>query len=243
MDSGEPLADVDHHPDTGEPYIDEKTGQEVKASLSYASGTPTPWPWPYGKILVEVADPDKSDFTVADLRHRAEVLHAQTPFRAIFVDHVGLMAPRKWVSSTTERLNEVIRDLKRLAMSFHRGQGTAVVALFQINREGFKTATKRKEKGGTAYYDLTALSYANECERSADIVTASWVDPDLIKANRVQFQCLKSRDQAPFETFQARVEWPPRRILTSRELALTPQQKEEVGDILDEEALQALDQD
>jgi len=172
----------------------------------------------YGKIHIEVGDPDKSDFTVADLRSKSEILFAKSPFATIFVDHVGLMSPRKWNSSTTERLNEVIRDLKRLAMSFNRGMGIAVVALFQINREGYKAAMKRKERTEQARYDLTHLSYANEAERSADIVTASWVDDDLREINRAQFQCLKSRDQAPFNIFVARVEWPCRRLLTCHDL-------------------------
>jgi intein/homing endonuclease len=119
----------------------------------------------YGKIRIEVADPEKSDFSVADLRQRAELLYSKHPFSLVVVDHAGLMAPRKWVSSTTERLNEVLRDLKRMAMGFNRGLGIAVVALFQISREGYKTALKRKEKTGQAGYDLTALSYANEAER------------------------------------------------------------------------------
>jgi hypothetical protein len=172
----------------------------------------------YGKIHIEVGDPEKSDFTVADLRSKCEILFAKSPFATIFVDHVGLMSPRKWSSSTTERLNEVIRDLKRLAMSFNRGMGIAVVALFQINREGYKAAMKRKEKTEQARYDLTHLSYANEAERSADIVTATWTDDDLREVNRVQFQCLKSRDQAPFNIFLARVEWACRRLLTCHDL-------------------------
>ena len=123
------------------------------------------WPPPseYGKIFIEVPDPDKSDFTLADLRHKAELIYSKMPFQMIFIDHLGLMSPRKWVNSTTERLNEVIRDTKRLAMSFNKGQGIATVGLFQLNREGYKEALKRKEKTGMAYYDLTALSYANEC--------------------------------------------------------------------------------
>lgn len=177
----------------------------------------------YGRIHIEVADPDKSDFTMADLRQRAELLFSRDPrIRMIIVDHFGLMAPRKWVSSTTDRLNEVIRDAKRMAMSFNRGEGIAVVGLFQINREGYKAALKRKEKGHPATYDLTHLSYANECERSADVVTATWVDDDLMKANQVQFQCLKSRDQKPFERFVARVEWPCRRILLCTDPNVTP---------------------
>ena len=193
------------------------------------------WPDPadYGKIHIEVADPDKSDFSMLDLKQRAELIYVQTPYRMIFVDHFGLMSPRKWTDSTTERLNEILRDAKRFAMSFNRGQGIAVVGLFQINREGFKTAVKRKEKHGTASYDLTSLAYANECERSADVVTASWLDPDLSNSNRIQFQCLKSRDQKPFEMFLCRVEWPCRRMLTCQEVPMTKTEKDAVGEAID----------
>jgi len=68
---------------------------------------------------------------------------------------------------------------------------------------------------------------------SSDIVTASWIDDDLRKENRVQFQCLKSRDQAPFEMFLARVEWPCRRILTCMDVTMTSAEKEAAGDEID----------
>jgi len=145
--------------------IPDLNGQQTVQGINKETGLPWPDPKHFGKIHIEVADPDKSDFTMADLRHRAELIYSKAPFSSIFIDHVGLMAPRKWVSSTTERLNEIIRDCKRMAMSFNRGMGMAVIALFQINREGFKASTKRKEKTGTASYDLTHLSYANEAER------------------------------------------------------------------------------
>jgi len=74
---------------------------------------------------------------------------------------------------------------------------------------------------------------SHNCERSADVVTASWVDEDLMKANRVQFQCLKSRDQKSFERFLAWVEWPCRRILICTDPNLTPVQNAAVGDKLD----------
>ena len=123
------------------------------------------WPTYYGKIHVEVADPNKDDFTVADLRNRAEVIHSEHPFATIFADHAGLISPKKSHHSTTEDLNEVIRDLKKLAMSFNRGSGIAVVGLFQISREGYKAALKALEKTGNPGYNLTHLSYANEAER------------------------------------------------------------------------------
>ena len=129
------------------------------------------WKPDYGKIHIEVADPDKNEFTVLDLRSMAEVLYARSPFAMIFVDHCGLMSPRRFQRGTTENINEVIRDLKKLALGFNRGQGMAVVGLFQISREGYKSALKTKEKTGKAGYNLTHLSYANEAERCVAIST------------------------------------------------------------------------
>jgi len=169
-------------------------------------------PRDYGDIHIEVSDPDKTDFNVTDLRSRAELIFSKTPFAIIFCDHVGLMSSRGRYGSTTEKLNEVIRDLKKLAMSFNRGMGIAVVGLFQISREGYRSAEKNGGK-----YNLTHLSYANEAERSSDIVTATWIDDDLRKLNRAIFQCLKSRDQAPFDRAPVRVEFTCRRLLTCHE--------------------------
>jgi len=181
----------------------------------------------YGHIHIEVADPDKSDFTVNDLNTRLALLHQKDPaIQMVTVDHAGLMQSRGSYRSTTERLNEVLRDLKRLAMSFNRGMGIAVIALFQISREGYKSAEK---SGGR--YNLTHLSYANEAERSSDIVTAGWVDDELRESNMVKFQCLKSRDNAPFADFYSGVLWPCRRIFTTSDV--TPQQARKIGDDID----------
>lgn len=163
----------------------------------------------YGDIFIEVADPDKTDFNMADLRGRAELIYSKTPFSLVVVDHTGLMASRKKYGSTTETLNEVVRDLKKMAMGFNRGMGIAVVALAQLSREGYRAAEKNGGK-----YNLTHLSYSNELERSADILTTSWVDDDLRRMSRALFQNLKSRDQAPFERCPVRVEFSCRRMVT-----------------------------
>tara|TARA_X000000950_G_scaffold240276_2_gene293221 strand:+ start:10821 stop:12404 length:1584 start_codon:yes stop_codon:yes gene_type:complete len=188
----------------------------------FASGPtvtlPSGEPIPHGRINIEVADPDKSDFTVADIRAKAELLYAENPFSVIFVDHAGLISPRYRKQSTTENTNEVMRDLKKLAMSFNRGQGIAVVALFQVNRQGFKEACKRKEKGLPPTYTAADLAYANEAEKSSDVVTAAFIDSEYRNQGRVFFHCLKTRDNAPFEPFFSRVEWPCRRILHCDEI-------------------------
>jgi hypothetical protein len=181
----------------------------------------------YGNIHIEVADPDKSDFTVADARHKAELLFTKDPtIAALYIDHAGLMASRHYVNSTTERTNEVIRDLKRLSMSFNRGLGIAVVNLFQISREGYKAAEKN---GGR--YNLTHLSYANETEKSSDIVTAGWIDDNLKQQALLKLQCLKSRDDQPFEDFYAGILWPCRRLFTTT--AVGVEVAKEVGKDID----------
>ena len=224
--------DVDTCPLTGKKYHDPVTKELLTCTVDEV-GNPYPKSSEYGKIHIEVADPNKMDFTMDQLRQKAELIYSKSPFRMIVIDHVSLLAPRKWVASRTDRDNEIIRDTKKLAMSFNRGEGIAVVALFQISRDGHRSAMKFKEKTGTARYELTALSYANEAERSADIVTSSWIDEDLIATNRVQFQCLKSRDQKPFEMFLARVEWPCRRVLTCFDMPMTSTQNQDVGDEVD----------
>jgi hypothetical protein len=181
----------------------------------------------YGHIHIEVADPDKSDFNINDLRSRSELLYAKDPaIRMLTIDHAGLMQSRNRHNSTTERLNEVLRDAKRLAMSFNRGMGIAINALFQISREGYRAAEKN---GGR--YNLTHLSYANEAERSSDIVTATWVDEEMIDSNIVKFQCLKSRDNAPFKEFYSGVLWPCRRIYTTQDIS--PVQAQKAGEEID----------
>jgi len=162
----------------------------------------------YGKIHFEVADPDSLDFTVEDLRTKAELVMQKDPFKTLVVDHALLMSSRMKTTSTTDKLNEVIRDLKKTALGFNRGAGIPILCLFQINREGFKAAEKNNGN-----YNLTHLSYANEAERSADVVIASWYGDDMREKGTIKYQCLKSRDQAPFDPFEAQTVWPSGRIL------------------------------
>lgn len=181
----------------------------------------------YGRLHIEVPDPDKTDFNINDLRSKTELLYQKDPaIRMVTIDHAGLMQSRTKYSNTTERLNEVLRDSKRFAMSFNRGMGIAVNALFQISREGYKAAEK---SGGT--YNLTHLSYANEAERSSDIVTATWVDVELEDSNLVKFQCLKARDHRKPKDFYAGVNWPARRIFTTHDVTVESAKK--TGDEID----------
>jgi len=182
----------------------------------------------YGAMELHEADPNKSNFTILDIRQKAEMIYTKTPIQTLFVDHAGLLDPVKKHSTTTESQNEVMRNLKKLAQGFNSGQGIPVVALFQINRGGYETALKT---GGL--YNLTHLSYANECEKSSDVVTAGWIDDSLRKMNRLFMQCLKTRDDAPFEPFHMRVEFASRRLLECQDSELIDNDADYYGDQID----------
>ncbi len=189
----------------------------------------------YGKIHLEVPNPDKSKFTVADLKSAAELRYAKDPFHMMVVDHMGLMQSMDYKQNTTEVLNEVLRGMKQLSMNFNRGAGIGILGLYQISRDGFRNAEKNDGR-----YTLVALSYASEAEKSSDVVTAGWMDDELKAKGRLYIQCLKSRDATPFERFGVRIEWHCRRMLTDfdgiemdGQDATSEQQNEEVGAALD----------
>jgi len=149
--------------------------------------------------------------TVEDLKVKGEEIHQRTPLSVIYIDHAGLMSPaQRGLNSTTEKLNEIMRDLKRLAMSFNSMEGMPVVSLFQLSREGYKKAIK--SDGG---YDLTSLSYANEAERSADLVLATWYGEKQRARNVVKIVTLKNREGGLVEDFEAEISWPSGKIRNS----------------------------
>lgn len=163
----------------------------------------------YGKIMIRGFNTDKMAFTIGDIKTESETSYRNTPFGFMIVDHALLIDSVNRHPNTTERANEVVRDLKKLSEIFNRGEGMAVLTLFQISREGVKRADK---SGGI--YSLYDLSYANEIERSSDVVTATYLNESLRTQGRVLFQCLKTRDDASFKPFYSRIEWPCRRLLT-----------------------------
>lgn len=226
--------DPSHHSDLGLRYERIRDGQlksqEEKFFLEYVVPDLSEKGNGHGAMEVHEPDPSKASFTALDLRHKAEMICSKTPLSMLIVDHGGLLHSQRRYSSTTESQNEVIRDLKRLALTFNGGAGIAILNLFQINRTGYKEALKNEGK-----YNLTALSYSNECERSSDVVTASWLDEDFAARNRALFQCLKSRDTQPFKEVEVRIEWPCRRILDCSEFDMSRADNEDLGKAIDEE--------
>jgi len=142
----------------------------------------------------EIWSPDR-DVTIDDIRIEAELLHKQMDVGFLVIDHGGLVEPKRKHSSYTIELNSVLKDAKKLALHFNGGEGLAVLMLFQINREGKDAADKAEGK-----YKMRALSYANEAERSADVISTTYLNDDHRDNGTSTCCCLKNRDNPLFGT-------------------------------------------
>ena len=126
-----------------------------------------------------IADKDLGTFRVVDMPrlNSAAIANVARTFKQdmrkigrrldyIVVDYAGLMTPTDLQisrSGQTEYINQVIRELKLLALELK----IPLITAFQLNRESLKrsNSTDRKSKARPKTFDL---AWANECERSAD---------------------------------------------------------------------------
>jgi hypothetical protein len=160
----------------------------------------------YGRF--DVWGPDE-DITIDEVQQYAELRHQEEDIHLLVIDHGGLLEPRKRKKNKdyTVELNSVLRDIKKLALHFNHGEKIPILVLFQINRDGKDFADKNEGR-----YKLRALSYSNETERSADVVTTTYLNEEHRKEGTVLFDCLKRRDGVPFQPFKAGINWGTKRI-------------------------------
>lgn len=175
---------------------------------------------PYGKFYVW--QPDRR-LTPSLLTSKMNMLNKadKTKLALVVVDHPGLMGPDDPNAhrGETASLNEIMKRLKGIAMTFDNNIGIAMIAPFQINREGKKNIVKKAEKnaekkdsfnGNTSpevanrpLYNTYDLAYANEAERSADGVIYTYLDDEMRKSNKLHIGCIKSRHGGIFPPFLA----------------------------------------
>ena len=147
------------------------------------------------------------DVNITDIKLEAELLGRQLDLGFLVVDHGGIVQPVGNHRDFNHGLNTVIRDAKRLALHFNQGEGLPVLLLFQINRQGKLEADKNEGR-----YRLNALSHANEAERSADVVTTSYLNEELRRLGRAVFCNLKNRDNPMFDPLQIGINFSTRRL-------------------------------
>lgn len=158
----------------------------------------------YGRLHIEVPTERVS---ISEMKHKMEIYHQQNPIQMAVIDHLLLVKPKKITSNPYMDLNTVMRDAKLLAMHFNGGERLPVLGLLQINRKGKEEADKNDGR-----YKTQALADANEAERSADVISYTYLNDELRQAKQVKIGCLKNRENPHFTPFTASVDWGPRYI-------------------------------
>lgn len=131
--------------------------------------------------------------TVPAIQAELQRLHREMDIDLVVVDHTELLGRPQSREAYQVVLNDNIRALKQLALSFNDGEGLPILLLHQINREGRKAAERQDGK-----YGLYNLSYAHEAERSADVVTTCYSDEKLRAEHTIVVANLKNRDNPIF---------------------------------------------
>jgi len=155
---------------------------------------------------LEIISPDR-DMTIKDIKLEAEMLHKQMEVGLIVIDHGQLVQASSKSKDYVVELNSMVREAKKLALHFNHGEKVAVLMLFQINRQGKEEADKNDGR-----YKASAIAYANEVEKSADIITTTYLNDDHRRNGTTVICNLKNRDNPKFEPFTAKVDFGPRRI-------------------------------
>lgn len=179
----------------------------------------------YGRVIVERPT---GDITVPEIKLKAEVEHRKNELGLLIIDHAGLVEndQGRSVNNYGMSLNYVLKDLTKLALNFNDGEGIPICVPFQANREGWKEACKSE-----GAYKLSALSWANEAERSAAFIMYTFLGdtPELRDRGETKIGCLKSRDGAHFPQFAASIHFQTRRIRNPVDQEDTSETLKELG--------------
>ena len=163
----------------------------------------------YGNI--NIFQPEDG-LTLSHLKAWAEIENRKKQLDILYLDYIEIMKPEGVVKDYTLDLNQRIKDLKQFAINFDGGRGLKVVSAYQANRKGKENADK---SGGE--YRLDALSYANEAERSADVILYSYLNDELRENNQVKIGCLKNRSRPKFKQFVAKTVLSSRKVYESKD--------------------------
>ena len=147
------------------------------------------------------------EVTIQDIRRYAEMFHNKYGCHGIVIDHLGLVRPKYKSSDYMNSLNNVVREGRMLALNFARGRSVPVVALFQINRQGKLRADKNDGR-----YTAADIYMASEAEKSADVITYTYLNDELRKNGNFYIGNIKNRDNQLFDRFVGKIIWQTRRM-------------------------------
>ncbi len=155
--------------------------------------------------------------TIADIRRKAEMFHNKYGCDGIIIDHLALVRPQHRSNDYYTSLNSVVVDARQLALNFSRGKTVPVLGLFHLNRQGKLRADK-----SDGHYDLSAISSSNEVDKSADVITYTYLNDELRRQGKFYLGCLKNRDNAIFERMTGKIMWNSKRMRAMENSMLDP---------------------
>ena len=170
----------------------------------------------YGNL--DIYQPEDG-LTMGHLKAWAEIENRKKSFDALYLDYIELMKSETPSKEYTVDLNQRIKDLKQFALHFNDGRGLRIISAYQANRKGKEHADKNDGE-----YRLDALSYANEAERSADVIIYSYLNDELRENSLAKIGCLKNRSRPKFKQFKATTCLESRKIYECPDLCDLPKE-------------------
>ncbi len=159
-----------------------------------------------GKLYVWRPKKDEEG-TINGIRRKAEMFDNKYGCDGLVIDHLGLVTPKRHMNDTVSSQNAVVRDARLMALNFSRGKGVPLLGLWQMNRQGKMRADKLD-----GHYDIAAISYANEIEKSADVITYTYLNKILRDEGKFYLGNLKNRDNPMFDRMVGKILWLSKRI-------------------------------
>ncbi len=142
-----------------------------------------------------------------EVRKKSEMFHNKYGCDGIILDNIGNMKPKHRTNDFVTMINSVVTECRFLALNFARGNTVPVLGLFHMNRQGKLRADKADGR-----YDSAAISYANQLEKDADVITYTYLNDQLRKDAKFRVGCLKNRDNPVFDPFLGKIFWNSKRM-------------------------------
>ena len=138
-------------------------------------------------VVGDVVIRQPAGFTWQDIKQMIEIEDRRQPLDLVLIDYLALMDvgdPRY----ATSAINETIKQVKNLCLTFRGGDGLAVITPVQGKREGYEQA---KENGGM--WTAAGAYMYSEFEKSLDKMVYVYSDNELKGEDHVKVGVCKSR--------------------------------------------------
>lgn len=149
----------------------------------------------------------EDEVKMSDIKKKSEMFHNKYGCDGLIIDYLGLVQPKHRIQDQLASVNSVVREGRMLALNFGRGRGIPLLSLFQMNRQGKMRADKNDGR-----YDYSAIAFANQIEKDADVITYTYLNDELRKDGKFYLGNLKNRDNPIFERMVGKILWGSKRM-------------------------------